>query len=739
MRREDIQDGFSILTAPTPPRDQTLFALSGNKKELLIGVAALNSVAALDGSEDESLEIFFNPRNDEYGWFQFYFPVNGEASSSEYLPYPEAHASDYPRVRLARYEWRHDPIFNEYHAGQCNWLFAWFAVEEVFRYGPKCGFNICRTRPAIEEYSSWSFCSGNGFGDATSFGTLYRDSSATRNKSNLRAPQTLAPEKQRRRRRDFRLGITYDIPDNLMMRSYTPQSLREEFAVFEEWGIKRINWIDYSDAPPFWRLLHWSRNYKSTTKHCGDLLPCAVEQAHALNLEIFADFKVFDLGINTFFTDDDGNSVPDIEGRNVVTVPEIAAHPEWTMQSHPTWQRSAQYPITTLRVYSKTPLPEIDSSLLQLRVSQDNREYKKYAGPLKVSQGTVMRPHQRWTPAGTLAGKGRERNWFIEISGLRLTAPFAALQIKGEKISAMHHGFMLMEAVCQDGSKSPLTIATHGQRDFRDSGYFFWKEWPGWNNYSEPIIREGVWQLNDLGFTFQQHPNLPTLLEPGYEGTRNIWLNRIQRILDTGVDGVCIRILNHHNGVMSWLQYAFAPVVVQEFQSRFGRAPQPDSDDYEQIRRIRGEYFTEFLRSAKLLTKQHGKKLIAQFEYGMEVPPHLDTRMQIFWDYRTWINEGIMDEIYLKFWTAYSPFIHCEVLPLAANRQIPVHIVSRNSAALDMRSMETIPRLVTDAQYLGFSGFNFYEAADILQPTAEGALMPRGAIDAAIKKSLDCL
>ena len=99
--------------------------------------------------------------------------------------------------------------------------------------------------------------------------------------------------------------MTYDFPDCLMAQPYTPQSLCAEMKVIKDWGIERLHWIDYSDAPSFMAMDYWDRNYLTTKKACGDLLTCAAAQAHANNLEIIADFKVFDLGINTFYRDED--------------------------------------------------------------------------------------------------------------------------------------------------------------------------------------------------------------------------------------------------------------------------------------------------------------------------------------------------------------------------------------------------------------------------------------------------
>jgi len=75
--------------------------------------------------------------------------------------------------------------------------------------------------------------------------------------------------------------------------------------------------------------------------------------------------------------------------------------------------------------------------------------------------------------------------------------------------------------------------------------------------------------------------------------------------------------------------------------------------------------------------------------------------------------------------------VHDNVLSLARRRNIPVHIIGRNmSHGLGVRAMETTPRLLADAARAGFSGFSFYEVADVLtinplgQPVAKGLTAP---------------
>jgi len=233
---------------------------------------------------------------------------------------------------------------------------------------------------------------------------------------------------------------------------------------------------------------------------------------------------------------------------------------------------------------------------------------------------------------------------------------------------------------------------------------------------------------------------MPTLLEPSFEGARNIWLSRIRRILDSGADGVDLRLLCHHNGCSEWLRYAFAEPVRAEFRRRYGREVEPVEEDYEKVRRIRGEFLTGFLREARRITSARGRKLAVHFEARAEVPPHLDTAMQIHWDWETWLNEGIMDELTLKYWSPESVFIHENVLPLARRKDIPVYVENQViDVRSDARGVEKAERIIREAWNAGYAGSVFYEAWGFLMQNAEGTSTPRGMGEAVVRKAAETL
>jgi len=403
------------------------------------------------------------------------------------------------------------------------------------------------------------------------------------------------------------------------------------------------------------------------------------------------------------------------------------------MQAHPEWNRRPRFPVARVRFYSERPIATLRREEVCLRVSGDNRRYRKVAGTYEFRQGTVRRRHARWTPAGVVKEQGRRKNWFVEFDGLSLRDAYVSIDLGATPCFLEHRGFMFAEAWDASGQSLPLTVATNG--DSR-TGHFFWKGWRGWANHTEALLDTRSWDGRALGVVFREMPNMPTLLEPAFEGARRIWLGRVARILDAGADGVDIRTYCHHNGPMQFLKFAFAEPVRAAFKDRYGRDPRPEERDYARIRAIRGEFYTQFMREAKELARTRGKKFIIELESGIEVPPSLNCRMQLPMEWRKWIREGIPDEIRLKWWTAESPFIHAEVMPLARRHGIPVHIISRClHTGVDVRAREMAQLTFGRACAAGFAGYCLYEQQNLMDMNPEGYSWLKGPVRAFLEEA----
>lgn len=812
---QDFRDGeFTLIGAPLHARDAAPFQVYCDDKELLVAIASYDSTTrpALPGGRHppETVEMFFDPRHDHLGFFQFVIEENGNHTAITHLPYPEAHSTAFPHIELKSVESRRERLSGSYSDWSCRWVFARFAVDEVFRHGNVVGFNICRSRLRTPEDSSWNFCSGGGFQDAEGFGHLHRSRPGLeldqvhaqldgrtlrvqgRASGRLRSfdLEMATPRDDRRSvrlkirdgrwqtqfhfksiepgrhrlyprvnggtiepaqlvfdvppkagSRPFCVSMTYDPPMCIISNFYTPSRLRAEMSTIAGWGVNRLHWIEYGDWPSFWDANcwdgtlgeeYWASNAARTFRHCWkNFLRCAVRQARANGLEIFADLKIFDLAINNVFCRGQSkSSVTDLENRPAIAIPELAAHPEWTMQANPEWLVPEKFPVTRLRLWSSTSLPKLKPAQIKLWVSADNRHWRRYGKSLRLTQGRAQRPHLRWTPAGLVEEPGRRTQWYIELDQLNLRQPYLAIEIERDDVSFTGHAFELVET---DGA--PITLGCGGDRR---EGFLF-GEW-GWNNHTEFNLRRRTLSGRNIGMVFRESDRMPALFEPAFDGARRVWLKRMRDIFVVGCDGVSIRTFCHHNFHLSYQKYAFAAPVREEFQSLYGRAPRATPGDYERIRRIRGDFFTQFLRDARKLADRFDRKLAFQFEPGIEVPVELDTRMQIHLDYKTWFKESLLDEVSMKWFSSESQFVHERVLPLARRHGVAVHVISRlTPMGLDARAMETMPALLLGAYRAGLDGFNIYETMNVMEMNPLGISIPKGFADPAIRRAIQAL
>jgi hypothetical protein len=754
LLHEGVNDRFTLPATPAPARDQTLFKAYRKGDELLIAIAVFESAApstrhaALPKPNRNNIEIHFAPWNDELGWAQACISPEGPVKTFNHVPYPELASTAFKFPGIKRHTWETD---ESSFTHRLYWLFAWFSVKDMFRAGDAAGFNVVRFFQPLEEWSSWNHCGAVGFQDARTYGKIFLKEPAKAQIPNA----NVGPAKQPTPTKDFKLSVTYDIPDNVGCSSgYTPERLDRELRLWKSYGVDRVYWIEYgplSQWPSLWKPKFFNltgaqkeameRNVELTQRTCDDTLKWAVKSAKRHGMEIFAVYKPFDLGFNFSFCEDDGYScVMDADSRMVVAHPDIAANQKYTMQANPAWLRKPVLPIKGLTLWSQKPIEAFDTKKLNLWTSTDNKHFTQYKGALKVKLGTTSRPNMKWTPAGVVQEKGSQENWSIELSGLNVKTPFLALEIDGERICVSHRMFAFVQALGPDDALSPVELSSSGSRD---KGFHFNKYWPGWANHNEPILDHYTWSGAPMCLRFGDAPAISTLLEPTYEQARKVWLKHVKRILAAGVDGIDIRTIGHHSGTESYLKFAFAQPVREEFKRQTGREVEAKEEDYQQIRTIRGDAYTQFLKEASQVIRAGGKKLATHVEWGTEVPSNLTIRlqMQMTLQWERWIKEGIVDEISLRGWGIASRQVHNNIFPLTRKHNVGVHVISTClPGGIDIRAMELCPRLVKEAQAAGFAGYSFYETDSFMRMNTQGYPMPVGLIDEAIgaaRRALD--
>jgi len=724
---KNVESAFSLLIAPVSPRNQTSFVAVEDGSRLLVGICVLECKRTILPHIEENpepyqgnLEILFDLRNDGLGYCHYIFDANGKTFTNHYSPYPEARSSQWslPRVAKWKFESQSAAVKRGYIT---HWLWVWFETKEVFQHGDVIGFNVCRNDTRTEEHSSWNFAAGFGFPDAQSLGFLCRGN----------AKPKYTPPAPSARAEKFHLTMLNDPPDTLIPEPYTPASLDAEMKTLKHWGFTRAEWIDYSNGPAFWERDLWKKNYYTTIANCPDLMREAATAAHRNGLEYMADVKLLDLSYQNFgVTSKLPGTLENWDGWSIVGVPEMEGQEEAFMQSNPAWRKTVQFPIRKIRFYSSTEIPAIRAKDLVISVSKSNKSYTTLKQrSFRVRVDRVRRQHRRWEPDGCHFEEGHFQNWMLEITCFDCQHPFLSIECKKPGLQFTNPAFLFVEAEDASGNITPVQI-TQSPR------FCFAPGWQGWGPHDEWIVKHATWSFSPLGLAFIDPHTLPGMLEITHPSAHKIWLDRIQYLLDRGIDGISLRTLCHHNNTTSWRKYAFGPTVLDTFQKAYGRLPEATEDDYIKIRKIRGNALTELLREIRRRCKPHNQKILFQIETGAEMPEEIGNRMQIHYDYEQWMKEGLVDEFHCRAITSHSPWLLGYLLPLAKKHGVKVHIVTRNlSNGLEPQAVPVFDRAVKDAVEAGYDGFTFYETVGLYELTQEGVVIAKGAALPAIEAS----
>lgn len=117
-------------------------------------------------------------------------------------------------------------------------------------------------------------------------------------------------------------------------------------------------------------------------------------------------------------------------------------------------------------------------------------------------------------------------------------------------------------------------------------------------------------------------------------------------------------------------QYIYSDYAVADFKRRYGVDVRTQDFDLGKYYAMRGEYITEYLRELRPVFKKHGKKLaFALNSENMEWPqlwlagtsiwpknaeePYILQQGKIKMDWRTWVKEGLVDELHV--WGGTGP------------------------------------------------------------------------------------
>ena len=525
-----------------------------------------------------------------------------------------------------------------------------------------------------------------------------------------------SPEKLARLPRSERydLYMAIDFGDDVSRHAWEEGNLRAAMQFYREKRIKRIYFIDhFGYHSGYWDLMgdaQREQRVRETYESIGDFLPAFTRAAHDAGLEAFALFKPYEgafahvLPHGTEEARRHGK-VPRLEGMMWRAMGAIRENPglriERDMRSVP--PDLDRRTVRTIVLKGEERLKTVlDLSRLRLWVSPDNNGYRPYAGPITIA-----------------ADSGAPNR--IVLSGLELREKFFALTVEGDPTFSFGNGiFALVEVRDAAGEMLPISFAVverRNQRPIEEIVFSF-------NHPTDSVhsADEYVWldSGKPLGLALGYERYLDGTPCEAYDEVQAWWADEVRHYIAAGVDGIDFRIPNHTR-VFDWDAYCFSPPLIEAFKAKHGIDITRQPFNRADMRRLRGEYYTQFLRNARQLLRQAGKALHVHVS-PRETSPEWHTDTEVHFDWPRWIDEGLVDEITVKMMTMRGMFAprlaaRAREAGLKLNFCPYLNGLPRHPAGRDI-----LRHLIHDAREGGADGFIIYENAYIMAAADGGAI-----------------
>ncbi len=530
--------------------------------------------------------------------------------------------------------------------------------------------------------------------------------------------------------KSFRLEALTDFVDDALNTTITREHVRSMMQTLREMGVRRISWAYYADGRggflvPAGLDEQW-RHLADTYQGLGNPLRVATEIAHEFGLELFAYYKPYETGPALALAE--GSP----EARAFGRVRQCGAWLTWfdpfvvenphlriRRRSDDAVADRSNERISALRLVKSDDSPtRITAEHLQIWSSKFNYRYKPLGTKFSFREEVVPSPREVRDINGTLLTQKNAPVRTLTLSGFELTDPYVLVttDFTGGPADFANAGTDLLVALDSSGREIPGVLFS-GARiymadriDFRNWGLVFDCGYGRQKAYLDAPNKSG--HQGCVAFCRGRNEYLPGALCETEPDVRRFWLSCIEEMLDAGVDGIDFRVENHGTHTEYPEEYGFNTVVLEECRRR-GRT------DQRTISEVRGQAYTQFLREAKRRIASRKKQMRVNLNidwFRPDPPPNrrLAYPANIEFDWRRWVDEGLMDEGILRMFhlplnnifggdsVAKDMIDRCQKkgIPLTVNRYI-----NPSSAA-------EFDRVRRDSR---FSGFIMYETASYLQ------------------------
>jgi len=537
-----------------------------------------------------------------------------------------------------------------------------------------------------------------------------------------------------RKTRDFFLEVNVDFIDDILRAPFSKHMFDDLFAEFASWGVKRCHWIYYGEKEDgLWDLV---RNWAQTCENVGRIFSTAVEAAHRHGVEIYGMIKPFDMGFHPSFGE--GTDEARTQGRvqriggpvgRIAKFP--AEHPEYLVARKPgAYGAAVNERFTRIELVKEDDRPcafSVDE--LSLYVSNDNATYHLYEGSIQRRETVEDYPVYQHTASGGRQTGQTRRCRVMRLEDLDLRAKYFAVSISGRTGSFVNNLLNLIHIFGDKGEERLMTLGiaprapSANRADFREIGMEFdhgagtpTAVFAGFDAITEPFGLDAGAGVLAVARGKERSPLAH--LSPAFRESRDWWLSWIRAVLEAGADGVELRVRNHHND-LAWGEYGFEAPVVAEFKKRYG-VDLLATDDFDRVafRRLRGEYYTQFYREARQLVDTYGKRLGLHISVTHDMEPEQGAAMEIHWDWRAWLTEGLADSVTMKEVRPGSRLAQ-EILSLTRPQGIPVIYCPFNSHWSGPDNLSRVEDRIRNAKAGGYDGFQFYECSAVVEAKAD--------------------
>jgi hypothetical protein len=586
-----------------------------------------------------------------------------------------------------------------------------------------------------------------------SFQTGFRDCVVTRIAA-FGTESTPLARQPRALNEEYPLEVTVDFNDDLMAAAWTHQTFTNLFKELKSWGTKTVSWIDigrredgFFDHAP----LNTGKHALETFDNVGDIFTAAVQHAHQEDIEFIGILKPFDMAIH-------GWSTPPFseESRRNARIHRIGGGSAWSTHMAADHQhllmarRPGNYGASKNQIWTRIDLVKDDDQPcavstddISLWVSDDNNTFREYSGPISKMEIIEDYPLYMSTPSGPRPKPETRRARVLRFDNLHIEEPFLAFKIKGNARSFSNRLMDLVHVFGEHGEETHLTYGLSPRYGTSTpwQGGFEYNRYPGSpSGYmtagGDPIntpLSLDRGEVSYLALAKGKDKSPLAVMSPSFPETRELWMTWVKAMLDSGADGIDLRP-GHHHSDFSWIEYGFEEPIRDEMLKRTGvDIWESDDFDHNQWRKIRGEGWTQFIREASAYVRSRGKKFVAHIDGHYDNPPHSSGAMNIIWDWRSWINEGLCDGVTGKALWPNSTFSY-EVLELAHKHGVTVSYAPYcNNFFEDRTSINhvgdspegceiPVERLIEWGRRSGYDSFLFYECGSALRAAPDGSV-----------------